>query len=158
MAYQQEKTEARTAQPQRPPAAPFTYARAEFDAGKQVVMLARTDRMMATVQILQEGGENNLHSHPHQDGFWMVLKGAARFYGEDDALIAEVGVNEGVLIPRGTRYWFEKVGPDALELLQVEAFDKPMRAAREVAEDRVDHMPRLRAAGDTVVHDGRWRR
>jgi len=136
--------------------APFTYDCPTFDNGKQAVMLARSDRLIASVQVLKEGGENNLHSHPHQDGFWMVLKGCARFYGENDVLIAELGAHQGILIPRNTRYWFEMSGSEPLELLQVEAFTKPLRAAREIAEDRVDYAPRV--IGDVVVHEGRWKK
>ncbi|MBU2287192.1 MAG: hypothetical protein KKC85_12215, partial [Gammaproteobacteria bacterium] len=55
--------------------------------GKYVVRLARTDRVLANLQVLKNGGETNLHTHHHLDGFWMVLKGRARFYGEGDELV-----------------------------------------------------------------------
>ena len=100
-----------------PQASVFKYVRPEMRTRKTFVKLARTDRMMAYVQVLSSGGENNLHSHGHLDGFWMVLKGRARFYGEGDKLLADLGPHEGILLPRNFRYWFESASPEPLELL-----------------------------------------
>ena len=73
----------------------FRYERPEVPegplVGKYVVRLARTDRVLANVQVLKNGGETNLHTHHHLDGFWMVLKGRARFYTEGDVVVAELG-------------------------------------------------------------------
>lgn len=81
-------------------------------------------------------GKTNLHSHSSVDGFWMVLSGRVRFYGEDDVVLGEFGKHEGVMIPRNFKYWFESVGSEPLELLQVEA-----RVAGKTA-DRIDHSER----------------
>ena len=105
---------------------------------KAVKMLARTDRAFFAVQVVREGGENNLHSHAHVDGFWFVLSGRARFYTTGDELLAECGPLEGVLVPREYPYWFESCGEDELEILQFEASDI---AFGEPNEDRVDHAP-----------------
>jgi mannose-6-phosphate isomerase-like protein (cupin superfamily) len=50
-----------------------------------------------------------------------VLAGRARFYTEGDALVADLGRHEGVLIPRGFKYWFEQTGDESLQILQVHA-------------------------------------
>jgi mannose-6-phosphate isomerase-like protein (cupin superfamily) len=92
---------------------------------------------VADVQVLRGGGETHLHAHPHLDGFWFILKGRARFHGEND-LIGDVGPNEGVLLPRGTKYWFEAVGPEPLQVLQIEVPDAP-KTMDEVRADRVDY-------------------
>jgi mannose-6-phosphate isomerase-like protein (cupin superfamily) len=89
--------------------------------------LARSDILFSAVQTISKGGENSLHSHGAMDGFWFVLNGRARFYGEGDQLIAEVGKYEGVFVPRTVPYWFESVGDELLELLQVEAIDKTVK-------------------------------
>jgi mannose-6-phosphate isomerase-like protein (cupin superfamily) len=120
----------------------FKYATPTVERGKTIMWLARTDILFADVQILKEGGETNLHSHSHLDGFWMVLSGRARFYGEGDQLIADLGQHEGVLLPRGTRYWFESVGAEPLEVLQIEASDQAMLTNQELMADRVDYTPR----------------
>jgi mannose-6-phosphate isomerase-like protein (cupin superfamily) len=86
---------------------------------KQIANLVRSDLVRLNVQIVKEGGENNLHYHTGGDNCWMVLKGAAKFYGVGDQLIGELGPNDGILLPGGSRYWFEKVGPEDLEILQI---------------------------------------
>ena len=103
----------------------FKYVKPEFKPGHptSVVSLARTNRMWARVQVHSKGGEIGLHAHKHLDGFWMVVKGRARFYTEGDVVIAEAGPLEGVLLPRGYKYWFEKISDEDLEILQVESFD-----------------------------------
>ena len=144
--------------PSEPRAQPFRYETPQMPTdgrhvGKYVVRLARTDRMLANVQVLKHGGENNLHSHPHLDGLWMVLKGRVRFYGEGDVVIAELGEREGVLIPRHYKYWFEAVGDEVLELLQVEAADFPMPMDRPPA--RQDFTPMTDATRNVTLIDAR---
>jgi mannose-6-phosphate isomerase-like protein (cupin superfamily) len=95
------------------------YTAPQSDKPKDVVMLGRSTRLRTMVQIVKEGGENNLHYHINSDTTWLVLKGRARFYGLGDVLIGDYGPGEGILIPGGSRYWFEKAGEEVLELLQV---------------------------------------
>src|ERR1700722_5587386 len=106
-----------------PTARPVKYVRPDVTSGKKIVKLCRPDRMIGAIQVLSQGGETNLHSHTHLDGLWFVLSGRVRFYGADNVVIGEYGRFEGVLIPRKCPYWFEAVGDDVAELLQVEAFD-----------------------------------
>ena len=105
---------------------------------KAVKMLGRTDRAFLAIQTVNLGGENNLDSHAHVDGFWFVLSGRARFYTTDDELLGDFGPLEGVVIPRGYPYWFESAGDEPLELLQFEASDVVFGQPNE---DRVDHAP-----------------
>ena len=117
----------------------FRYDKPEFPKGRRVKMLARTDRMHAIVSVVKEGGENNLHSHNHQDGFYYVLKGRVTFYTTDDKVIGELGPSEGIVIPRGYPYWFESSGEETLELLSVESYDAETKG--EPMKDRIDHVP-----------------
>ena len=106
----------------------FRYRRpAELKTNSGIAPLVRSDILFSAVQIIREGGENSLHSHSAMDGFWFVLRGRARFYGAEDKLIAEIGQHEGVFVPRNVPYWFESVGDELLELLQVEAIDKTVK-------------------------------
>jgi len=99
--------------------------------GKVVTRLAQTDILFANIQMITDGGDNNLHAHAGMDGLWFVLAGCARFYGPgQDDVIGEVGPRQAVLIPRNFPYWFEKVGEEELEILQVEAIDKSVRNTR----------------------------
>jgi mannose-6-phosphate isomerase-like protein (cupin superfamily) len=102
---------------------PLKYTPPSTGRPKDIVMLARTPRLRTQVQIVKEGGENNLHYHTNSDTSWVVLQGRVRFYGVGDALIGEYGPKEGIMIPEGSRYWFEKVGDEDLELLQVVGTD-----------------------------------
>jgi len=86
---------------------------------KQIANLVRGDLVRLNVQIVKEGGENNLHYHTGGDTVWLVLKGAARFYGIGDKLLGELGPQGGILLPGGARYWFEKTGSEDLEILQI---------------------------------------
>ena len=132
----------------RPPQT-FRYEKPEAQtADKAIVSLCQTDIVRGAVQVVREGGDNNLHSHKGMDGFWMVLKGRVRWHGPD-GVIGEFGVHEGIVMPRNSQYWFESVGEDTLELLQVVAFD------RSVRNERVDVEPRKFDVDATERFDGR---
>ena len=88
---------------------------------KSTSRLCKTDLVQAAVKVFIGGGENELHYHTGNDGFWMIREGRARFCGESGAVIAELGKNEGILIPRGFSYWFQIVGDEPLEVLHVAA-------------------------------------
>jgi mannose-6-phosphate isomerase-like protein (cupin superfamily) len=123
----------------------FKYAKPELRGGKAVIKLCQTDRMIGIMQVVGKGGETNLHSHPNLDGMWMVLSGRIAFYGpEYETLIGEYGKYEGVLIPRGCPYWFESVGDEPAELLQVEAFDIRIGDDKTLMKDRIDYKERNR--------------
>src|SRR4051794_6287233 len=104
----------------------FAYAKpADVSAGKGFISLGRKDIVRGVVQVVKKhGGENNLHYHTTSASFWMVLKGRVRFYGPGDVLIGEFGPHEGTITPRYSRYWFENVGDEDLEILQVAAFSE----------------------------------
>jgi mannose-6-phosphate isomerase-like protein (cupin superfamily) len=93
------------------------------NSAKGRVNLGKSDIVRGVVQIVKKnGGENNLHYHTTSASFWMVLKGRVRFYGPGDVLIGEFGPHEGTMTPRYARYWFENVGEEDLEILQVGAY------------------------------------
>ena len=109
----------------------FSYAKPDgVSAGKGFITLGRKDIVRGVVQVVKKnGGENNLHYHTTSASFWMVLKGRVRFYGPDDVLIGEFGPQEGTITPRYSRYWFENVGDDDLEILQVSAFSEGAKSS-----------------------------
>ncbi len=104
----------------------FTRPDIDFQSKKKKihVRLAGTNSCRASVQVLSEGGENNLHYHPNMDLIYMVLKGRVRFYGAGDKLLGDYGEMEGVLLPENARYWFESVGDEEAHLLQIAGFPK----------------------------------
>src|ERR1044071_3382251 len=107
---------------------PVTFAYSKPDgvnSAKGFVNLGRKDIVRGAVQVVKKnGGENNLHYHTSSASFWMVLKGRVRFYGPGDVVIGEFGPHEGTITPRYARYWFENIGEEELEILQVSAFEE----------------------------------
>lgn len=128
----------------------FSYRKPEeIGSGKGIVRLCHSDIVQGLVQIIKDGGENNLHYHEGMDSFWMVLKGRAAFYGPGDKLIGEYGPNEGLLMPRGARYWFAKASDgEDLELLQVISYEDNINATK-----RINTSPRKHKVGDTPWFD-----
>jgi mannose-6-phosphate isomerase-like protein (cupin superfamily) len=120
----------------------FAYAKpGDVNAAKGFVNLGRRDIVRGAVQVVkQHGGENNLHYHSTSASFWMVLKGRVRFYGPHDALIGEFGPHEGTITPRFARYWFENIGDEDLEILQVSAFSEGAESSgrTDVAAQKFD--------------------
>ncbi|MGE5537517.1 MAG: cupin domain-containing protein [Gemmatimonas sp.] len=101
--------------------------------GKKLhVKLAGTDSCRASVQVLNQGGENNLHYHPNMDLIYMVLKGRVRFYGPDRKVLGEYGVHEGILLPENSRYWFESVGEEEAHLLQIAGYPRGAKMSKRV--------------------------
>lgn len=68
----------------------FKYQRPEFEGVKKTMLMCNSDLMKVQVQVVKSGGENNLHTHTGEDAFWLVLKGAVKFYGEGDKVIGEL--------------------------------------------------------------------
>jgi mannose-6-phosphate isomerase-like protein (cupin superfamily) len=111
----------------------FKYQTPQFDGVKKTLHVCNSDLMKVQVQVVKDGGENNLHSHTGDDAFWYVISGAVKFYGEGDEVIGEFNKGEGILIPRGFKYWFESSSSEPLEILRVTAKDQ------KVENQRVDH-------------------
>ena len=128
----------------------FSFERAEHEQPKKIVRLCRGDLVFSAVQVLRSGGENILHSHQHLEGFWFVLSGRFRFYTTEDAVLADLGPHQGVLIPRDYPYWFESVGDGPHELLQVEASDRLIVDEKSLAEGRTDYAERRVAVEDLM--------
>jgi mannose-6-phosphate isomerase-like protein (cupin superfamily) len=136
----------------RPQATVFSYVKQEPKRNKGMQILARSDIVVSAVQVVKKGGETNLHAHRLLDGVWFVLKGRAKFYTEDNELVADLGPLEGILVPRGYPYWFERgEGSDDLEILQVEASAKSIPTFEEYLEDRIDYTPRKAQMADADV-------
>jgi mannose-6-phosphate isomerase-like protein (cupin superfamily) len=108
----------------------FKYERPEFDGVKKSLLMCSSDLMRVHAQVVKSGGENNLHTHTGEDAFWIVLGGAVKFYGEGDKLIGECKKHEGILIPRGFKYWFESASDEPLEIIRVAARDQNVENKR----------------------------
>lgn len=113
------------------------------DRPKVIVDIAETDLMKASVHVVRNGGETNLHAHNGEDSLWFVVGGRVAFYDENGAR-CELGAHEGIVFPSGTKYWFESVGSEPLEILRVGARDP------RVMRSRSDATQRTRRPGSTL--------
>ena len=113
----------------------FKYESVDFEEGKGSVSLCRTDVVSAHVQILKEGGDNNLHAHTGADGIWFVLGGCARVYEDEETVTAELRKHEGILIPHGVKYWFEQAGDEPLEIMHI------VGRVPNVKSERINYTP-----------------
>ena len=113
----------------------FRHKTPEFEGQKKTWQVCNSDLMKVQVQVVKDGGENNLHTHTGEDAFWYVVSGAVRFYGEGDKVIGEYQKGEGVLVPRGFKYWFESASSETLEVLRVTDKDQ------NIDNKRVDLSP-----------------
>ena len=114
----------------------FRHQTPEFEGVKKTWQVCNSDLMKVQVQVVKNGGENNLHTHTGEDAFWYVIKGAVKFYGEGDTLVGEYKQGEGILVPRGYKYWFESSSQEPLEILRVTAKDQ------SIDNKRVDLSPK----------------
>ena len=113
----------------------FRHQTPEFEGVKKTWQVCNSDLMKVQVQVVKNSGENNLHTHTGEDAFWYVISGAVKFYGEGDKLVGEYKKGEGILVPRGYKYWFESASQEPLEILRVTAKDQ------NIDNKRVDLSP-----------------
>lgn len=113
----------------------FRHKTPDFEGVKKTWQVCNSDLMKVQKQVVKSGGENNLHTHTGEDAFWYVISGAVRFYGEGDKEIGVYQKGEGLLVPRGFKYWFESASSEPLEVLRVTAKDQ------SVDNKRVDLAP-----------------
>ena len=120
----------------------FKYEKPDVTSTKASIKLTQSDILKAAVQVVRQGGGNNLHSHAAADTCWMVIKGRARFYGEGDVVLGEFGQYEGIMTPRGTQYWFESADENEdLELLQMAA---KLRGEKDIRTNHNSRPARMR--------------
>jgi len=113
----------------------FVFARPDVDIpanDKIHVKLAGTDSCRASVQILNKGGDNNLHYHPNMDLIYMVLQGRIEFYGPGDKSLGVFSKYEGIKLPENSRYWFRSVGDEEAHLLQIAGYPRGAKASKRI--------------------------
>lgn len=127
--------EERPARALRPQVFRYEKPPPEFQGKREVVRLCQIPTLQGSVQVLRKGGAEHLHSHDSVDGFWMVLSGHVAFYGDEGVCHGELGPGEGILMPRGNRYWFEALGESDAEIIQVLHIDKALGFERRDHEE-----------------------
>ena len=120
-----------------PSASTFRLRTALLKKGRTHRILAATQNpqhsMNVAIKCYAEGGENEFHTHAHEDHTFIVLQGRAIFHqpdGPDRAL----GRNEGILLPGGAFYKFEAVPGEPLVLLRVGNSYTPVEGSAEIKQ------------------------
>src|SRR5438067_1512219 len=86
--------------------------------GRLDTVLAEGEMLQVRIKCYAEGGENVLHAHLDQDHSFIILQGQARFHdGEGNEKV--LGRNEGIMLPRGAKYYFASCGDEPLVLLRM---------------------------------------
>ncbi len=84
----------------------FVHMRARLPVqGRTNQMLAATPNMTLILKTYANGGENELHGHTNEDHVFIVLQGAATFFGPNGEA-RRVEKNDCVLLPRLAMYRF----------------------------------------------------
>ena len=90
-----------------------------LEDGRYDTCLAATpDGLTCRIKVYANGGENELHEHRHEEHVFIILQGKAMFYGPDEEAV-EIGVNEGIMLPKGMLYRFHSAGEENLVLLRI---------------------------------------
>ena len=118
-------------------------------SGKKVTVLAKSDILTGTVMVADSGGETIVHAHQFMDQLFIVLAGEATFYGDLHEMVAVLGPWEGVLVPRGATYWYEKTSVENLVLLRAAAI------AQNAERETVRFTDQLRPAAPVEVIEGK---
>lgn len=97
----------------------FFHLRAQLPLqGRTDTPMAATDRMWVVLKTYAHDGENELHAHPNEDHVFLVLQGEADFYGPKEET-RRVKKFDGILLPRGTFYWFRALGEEPLVMIRI---------------------------------------
>jgi mannose-6-phosphate isomerase-like protein (cupin superfamily) len=110
----------------------FEVRPALLEQGKMTTTLATTDLITAQVSVGKPGGETVFHYHTGEDQIFLVLAGQARFYTDEDQVVATLGRYQGILVPRLGRYWFESASDETLVYIRVgaKAQNEPLNLER----------------------------
>jgi mannose-6-phosphate isomerase-like protein (cupin superfamily) len=108
--------------------------------------LASAEHEKVVVLIVNEGGDNNLHYHLGMDSVYFVMKGRVRFYSADGSVFGEYGPDEGIIMPAGARYRFEKIGTEEVQIFSVAVY--PQGSA---GSDRVNVTPPKPEGSVTII-------
>ena len=129
----------------------FSLRTPMVSAGHIENVVAETDLMKLSVKIYAEGGENFLHTHQHEDHFFVVLDGEARFRDPHGAEVV-LSANQGIMLPRGCYYMFTNVGEKPLVLLRGSGTSVTPRVkdSRKWWQGVVDTRPSMRGREATV--------
>ena len=94
--------------------------------------LATAENLWVSVKVYASGGENALHAHDGEDHSFIVLQGKATFtFG--DGRTEQVGIHQGVMIPRGVEYRFEADEAENLVMMRVGGGERKVKGLEHIS-------------------------
>lgn len=147
------------AEQSRSAAPTFFHLRAQLPRqGRTDTPMAATDRMWVVLKTYANDGENQLHAHPNEDHVFLVLQGEADFHGPKGET-RHVAKNDGILIPRGSFYWFKSSGDLPLVMARVgavvDAAKDPLGRIDSEGRD-MDGYSAANKQTEVILHEGRF--
>ncbi len=126
--------------------------------GRTNQILAATPNLSVVLKTYASGGENELHAHPNEDHVFVIMHGAATFYGPNGET-KQVGKNGCVLIPRGMLYRFQVIEGEPMVMIRIGAAVDPSRDV--LARIDVDALPfdghsEANKEVPLVLDEGKW--
>jgi mannose-6-phosphate isomerase-like protein (cupin superfamily) len=111
---------------------------------RRVNVFAVTDTLTVMQHVWDVGhGEVELHAHLQSDAGWLVTKGEATFYDENDQVIGHIHKDQGVFIPKGTKYWFKNSGSEPLIMFRAASRSGPLRPGQIDRDPPIPGMPQV---------------
>ena len=103
----------------------FFHIRAQLPIqGRTNQVLGASPYMNVVLKTYASGGENEIHAHTNEDHVFVILQGAATFFGPRGER-REAAKNDCVLVPAGALYSFHACEGEPLVMLRVGAAIDP---------------------------------
>ncbi len=126
--------------------------------GRTNQVLGASRYLNVVLKTYASGGENELHAHTNEDHLFVVLQGAATFYGPNGET-REVTRHDCVLLPAGSLYRFTAHEEEPLVLLRVGAAidpDTDLLARVDAQGKAMDGYSKENFETGYVLHEDRW--
>jgi quercetin dioxygenase-like cupin family protein len=123
---------AQTLEPTQTHAQPISTFEFDTDREKNVLRMAASDQLTVLSHKWPQGGEVALHYHRTGDAAWIVVQGQVTFYSDESTVLAVLNKGEGILMPRGNKYWFTSSSDEELLMARVSC-----NVNRDGQDDRV---------------------
>ena len=101
-----------------PKAKVFSLRSPLLSSGSTTDLVAESELSWYHIKVYAQGGENALHMHPNEEHSFVILEGEATFYDVDEQPTV-VTKYQGVLLPKGTLYYFQSTGDTHLVMLRI---------------------------------------
>lgn len=137
----------------------FFHMRARLPRlGRTNQVLAASKYMNVVLKTYASGGENEIHAHTNEDHVFVILQGAAVFYGPNGEQ-RTVAKHDCVLVPSGAFYCFTAKEEEPLVMLRIGAAidpDADILARIDIDKQPFDGYSEKNKEVPYELYDDRW--